>query len=260
MKNEQLLKDFIKYFKKDKYKFEKFCKIFLKWLDFDDVQVTKRNGDGGIDLKCCKREIEQLELHTIDYVVQAKCKKHSNKVTPHDIRDFRGSKTSMAVRKIFITTGNYTKAARAEAADSNQPIILIDGDQLINFCKTLNDTMFDVEYYFNKQKLDDIFTEAETITAEQSVNVIEKRITKNDVRARILRIPSEYKEILKNYKSFDLSINGQKPKKYNISADKVYFGGVTEIYRNFLSNIDFDEGQSIWKYDQEKNLLFVTIK
>lgn len=40
MSDRELREQFIKYFDDDKYKFENFCKIFLKWLDFDDIQVT----------------------------------------------------------------------------------------------------------------------------------------------------------------------------------------------------------------------------
>ena len=61
---------------------------FIKY--FDDIQVTQRRGDGGIDLKCNKKEIEQLNLNTIEYAVQAKCYAINNKVGPRDIRDFRG--------------------------------------------------------------------------------------------------------------------------------------------------------------------------
>ena len=35
MSDKELREEFIKYFDDDKYKFENFCKIFLKWLDFD---------------------------------------------------------------------------------------------------------------------------------------------------------------------------------------------------------------------------------
>ena len=52
----KLLSDFIRYFDDDKYKFESFCKIFLTWLGFDDVVVTPKSGDKGIDLRCTKRE------------------------------------------------------------------------------------------------------------------------------------------------------------------------------------------------------------
>ena len=59
--DNKLLSDFISYFEKDKYKFESFCKIFLTWLGFDDVIVTQKSGDKGIDLRCTKKEIDKLD-------------------------------------------------------------------------------------------------------------------------------------------------------------------------------------------------------
>lgn len=256
MSNKELQEQFIKYFEYDKYKFENFCKIFLKWLDFDDIQVTQRSGDGGIDLKCNKKEIEQLGLNTIEYIVQAKCYKLTHKVGPSDIRNFKGARADMSVRRIFITTSDYTKGAISSAQDPNLPITLINGEKLIEFCKSYADMMFDVCYYFNSQKLDDLFKQEENT----DLKTIERRITKNDVRARILRIPSEYKEMLKDKKFFKLSINGTDYKKYNISSDKAYFGGVTKFYSDFISNIDFQEAHSIWIYDEQKKAFNVTIK
>lgn len=258
MSDKELREQFIKYFDKDKYKFENFCRIFLKWLDFDDIQVTQRRGDGGIDLKCNKKEIEQLNLNTIEYVVQAKCYSINNKVGPGDIRDFRGSKTDMSVRKIFITTSDYTKGAVNEAEDVNQPITLINGSQLINYCKSQGDMMFDVKYYFNINKLNDLFLSEEP--EKNNIKTIERRITKNDVRARILRIPSEYKDLIHNKTKSKISINGEEYKDYNISSDKSYFGGVTKYYKDFISNMDFEEAQSIWYYDEENEAFNVVIK
>ncbi len=258
MSDDELREQFIKYFDDDKYKFENFCKIFLKWLDFDDIQVTQRCGDGGIDLKCNKKEIEQLDLNTIEYVVQAKCYAINNKVGASDIRNFRGSKTDMSVRKIFITTSDYTKGAIYEAKDNNQPITLINGRQLIDFCKSHDDMMFDVKYYLNIDKLNDLFLNEET--EKHNIKTIERRITKNDVRARILRIPSEYKGLIQTKSKYRISINGEAYKDYNISSDKSYFGGVTKFYKDFISNVDFKEAQSIWNYDKNNDAFVVVIK
>lgn len=257
MNDKELREQFIKYFDDDKYKFENFCKILLKWLDFDDIQVTQRRGDGGIDLKCNKKEIEQLNLNTIEYVVQAKCYSINNKVGPSDIRDFRGSKTDMSVRKIFITTSDYTKGAIEEADDTNQPVTLINGSQLIDFCKLHGDKMFDIKYYFSIDKLNDLFLNEED---KNNIKTIERRITKNDVRARILRIPSEYRELIKFKTKYKISINGEIYKEYNISSDKSYFGGVTKYYKDFISNVDFEEAQSIWFYDENNDAFNVIIK
>lgn len=255
MSKEELLDKFTKYFENG-YKFEEFCKMFLNWLNFDDVKVTKRSGDAGIDLTCNKEEIDGLELNIINYVVQAKRYSKSNKVGSKEIRDLKGTSTNNSTRRLFITTSDYTLDAIKEARDNNNPVTLINGKKIIEYLITLQDKVFDVEYIFNKKKLDDLFTSDDI----SNNNSIERRITKNDVRARILRFPSEYKSMLKDKNEFQLSINGTPIKKYKISSDKAYFGGVTSFYKSFISNLDFQEAKSIWNYDSEKNIINVTIK
>lgn len=201
-----------------------------------------------------------MNLNTIEYAVQAKCYAINNKVGPRDIRDFRGSKTDMSVRKIFITTSDYTKGAIEEAYDTNQPVTLINGSQLIDFCKSHGDMMFDIKYYFNVDKLNDLFLDEENDINKDDIKTIERRITKNDVRARILRIPSEYKNLIQSKSKYKISINGETYKDYNISSDKSYFGGVTKHYKDFISNVDFEEGQSIWNYDEKNDVFNVIIK
>lgn len=166
----------------------------------------------------------------------------------------------MSVRKIFITTSDYTKGAIAEAEDTNQPITLINGSQLIDFCKSHGDVMFDVKYYFSVNKLNDLFLNEENERKMDNIKIIERRITKNDVRARILRIPTEYKELTKSKSKYKISINGENYKDYNISSDKSYFGGVTKYYKDFISNVDFEEAQSIWNYDENSDTFNVVIK
>lgn len=254
MNKEQLLEKFINYFDNG-YKFEKFCKILLNWLDFDDIKVTKRSGDNGIDLTCNKKEITALDLNTINYIVQAKCYSKGHKVSSKEIREFKGTTTDTATRRIFITTSDYSKNAIYEASDHNTPVTLINGIKLIEYCISLQDKVFDVKHYFNKEKLDDLFNED-----NQELNIIERKITKNDVRARILRFPSEYKEILKDKKKYMLSINKTTPKYYNLNKDNTYFGGITSFYKDFISNLDFEEARSIWKHDKEKNIIYIEIK
>jgi restriction system protein len=256
MNKDELLDKFTKYFENG-YKFEEFCKVFLNWLNFDDVKVTKRSGDAGIDLTCSKEEIDGLELNAINYVVQAKRFSKSNKVGSKEIRDLKGTSTNNSTRKLFITTSDYTPDAIKEANDNNNLVTLINGDKIIEYLITLQDKVFDVEYVFSKEKLDDLFVNDDK---NNTSNAIERRITKNDVRARILRFPSEYKSMLIDKNKFQLSINGSQIKYFTISSDKTYFGGVTLFYKPFISNLDFQEAKSVWNYDPEKNVIYVTIK
>lgn len=256
MDRNDLLDSFFNYFDNG-YKFEKFCKIFLGWLNFDEIRVTRRSCDFGIDLTCVKNEIADLNLNTIKYIVQAKCYNRNKKVSASEIRAFKGTTTDSSTRRIYITTSDYTSGAIFEASDSNTPVTLINGDKLISYFMSLHDRVFDVSYHFNRERLDDLFNQ---IDGNEDLNVIEGRITKNDVRARILRFPSEYRELFSNVDKFKLVINGTPAKFYNISSDKTYFGGVTCFYRDFISNLDFQEATSIWKYNEDENIIYVDIR
>ncbi|MBQ3475607.1 MAG: restriction endonuclease [Bacilli bacterium] len=259
--DNKLLNDFISYFEKDKYKFENFCKIFLTWLGFDDVIVTQKSGDKGIDLRCTKKEIDKLDTTEIEYIVQAKCYKHGNNVSGPEIRNFKGTRETLGKRRLFITTSDYTSSAKEEASDPNQPVTLINGEKIIDYCKSLGDQVFDIHFSCNKQKLDDLFVEsANDNTVDNKIDEVIKRITKNDVRARILRIPSEYKNDLKGKKKYKLIINGNLKEYFNISSDERYFGGITKYYKTFIQDKDFVDAQSLWKFDKQNEIIYVEIK
>lgn len=259
--DNKLLNDFILYFEKDKYKFENFCKIFLTWLGFDDVIVTQKSGDKGIDLRCTKKEIDKLDTTEIEYIVQAKCYKQGNNVSGPEIRNFKGTRETLGKRRLFITTSDYTSSAKEEASDPNQPVTLINGEKIIDYCKSLGDQVFDIHFSCNKQKLDDLFVEsANDNTVDNKIDEVIKRITKNDVRARILRIPSEYKNGLKGKKKYKLIINGNSEEYFNISSDERYFGGITKYYKTFIKDKDFIDAQSLWKFDKQNEVIYVEIK
>ena len=259
--DNKLLNDFISYFEKDKYKFENFCKIFLTWLGFDDVIVTQKSGDKGIDLRCTKKEIDKLDTTEIEYIVQAKCYKQGNNVSGPEIRNFKGTRETLGKRRLFITTSDYTSSAKEEASDPNQPVTLINGEKIIDYCKSLGDQVFDIQFSCNKEKLDDLFVEnANDDTVNNKIDEVIKRITKNDVRARILRIPSEYKAELKGKKKYKLIINNNPEEYFNISSDETYFGGVTKYYKSFIQDKDFVDAQSLWKFDKQKEVIYVEIK
>lgn len=260
MSDKELLNEFIKYFDEDKYKFENFCKIFLEWLGFDNISVTKRSGDGGIDLKCTKSEIPELNLNSINYIIQAKCKIQENKVDAKSIRDFKGTKSLDSTRRIFITTSDYTSGAINEADDDNNKVTLINGKQIINYLKTLNDKVFDVRYYFNEQNIDALFDNEFKEAMSNNLNTVSRTITKNDVRARILRYPTEYKNYLSNYSKYKLSINKTEPQYYNLDKTKTYFAGVTKFYKDFITNLNFSGSTSMWSFDEKNEIFYVDIK
>ena len=115
--------------------FELFLNYFLKEIGFQEVVTTKYVGDNGIDLTCSKSGIDPQGLDTMNYYVQAKRYKSTNKVQAKEIRDLKGStkrdKQGNVLNNnyinVFITTSSFTKGAIDEAeSNPNMPTILID--------------------------------------------------------------------------------------------------------------------------------------
>lgn len=114
--------------------FERLTQRLLRESGFIHVEVTGRTGDGGIDGKGIARINGLMSFH-----IAFQCKKYKGSVGAPEIRDFRGATVGRADRGMFITTGNFTKAAIKEAnRDGVAPIDLVDGDQLADKLKELN--------------------------------------------------------------------------------------------------------------------------
>lgn len=113
----------------DPYGFERLSMRLLRESGFDEVSVTKKSGDGGID------GFGILKINDLFGIkVAFQCKRYNgNKITAEDIRQFRGTLPANIERGIFITTGQYTRAAIDEAKRSDvKNIDLINGDQFID--------------------------------------------------------------------------------------------------------------------------------
>jgi restriction system protein len=106
--------------------FEELVGELLERIGFEDVEVTKRSGDGGIDVR---------GLLTVGGVTRVKTaiqvKRWANNVPDRIVRELRGS-IGPAEQGLIITTSRFTKAARTEADMTDRaPITLIDGDLLV---------------------------------------------------------------------------------------------------------------------------------
>ena len=113
--------------------FEQFCRRVLRESGFQDVEVTGRSGDGGID------GIGILQVNPlVSFKVLFQCKRYQGAVTPSQIRDFRGAMQGRADKGIVITTGVFTQDARREAIrDGVPPIELVDGEKLVSMLEEL---------------------------------------------------------------------------------------------------------------------------
>jgi len=107
--------------------FERFCQRLLRESGFQEVSITGRSGDGGID------GIGILQVNAlVSFKVLFQCKRYVGSVTVAHVRDFRGAMAGRADKGIIITTGSFTAEARKEAVrDGVPPIELVDGEKLI---------------------------------------------------------------------------------------------------------------------------------
>ena len=110
--------------------FEELCGQLLQAAGFQDVEVTGRSGDGGIDGIGTYRPADLISFHTA-----FQCKRYQGSVSASAVRDFRGSFIGRSERGIIMTTGAFTNSAKEEAARPGANVVdLVDGD---SFCRLL---------------------------------------------------------------------------------------------------------------------------
>ncbi len=107
--------------------FERFCQRLLRESGFQEVTVTGRSGDGGID------GLGILQISSlVSFKVLFQCKRYVGPVTPSQVRDFRGAMQGRADKGIIVTTGSFTSDSKKEAVrDGVPPIELVDGEKLV---------------------------------------------------------------------------------------------------------------------------------
>ena len=113
--------------------FERFCQRLLRESGFQEVSITGRSGDGGID------GVGILQVNPlVSFKVLFQCKRYVGSVTVAQVRDFRGAMAGRADKGIIITTGSFTADSRKEAVrDGVPPIELVDGEKLIGMLEQL---------------------------------------------------------------------------------------------------------------------------
>jgi len=113
--------------------FERFCQRLLRESGFQQVTVTGRSNDGGID------GIGILQVNAlVSFKVFFQCKKYEGTVSPSQVRDFRGAMMGRTDKGIILTTGSFTSEAKREALrDGVPPIELVDGDKLVEMLEQI---------------------------------------------------------------------------------------------------------------------------
>lgn len=112
---------------------ERLCQRLLREADFEQVTVTGRSGDGGID------GIGILEVNPfVSFKVLFQCKRYQGSVSASAVRDFRGAMTGRTDKGLILTTGSFTADAKREAVrDGAPPIELVDGEKLLELFEKL---------------------------------------------------------------------------------------------------------------------------
>lgn len=113
--------------------FERLCQRVLREAGFEQVVVTGRSGDGGID----GHGVLSLNAF-VSFRVLFQCKRYDGSVGPGHVRDFRGAMQGRADKGLILTTGVFSADARREAArDGVPPIELVDGEKLVSLFEEL---------------------------------------------------------------------------------------------------------------------------
>jgi restriction system protein len=107
--------------------FERLCQRILREAGFQQVKVTGRSGDGGID------GVGVLQVNPfVSFRVLFQAKRYQGSVSPSQVRDFRGAMMGRADKGMIITTGTFSADAQDEAVrDGVPPIELVDGVGLV---------------------------------------------------------------------------------------------------------------------------------
>lgn len=134
--------------------FEHFCRHLLLAYDFENVKVTGRTGDEGID----GEGILQINPF-VSSVVVFQCKRYKRSVSREEVSRLRGDAGGRADKAMLITTGTFTGPAKAEAARTTPRIELIDGEQLVAMCEAKQigltpRTVYDINHEFFAQFLE----------------------------------------------------------------------------------------------------------
>ena len=112
----------------DPFAFEHLIKRLLEEMDYQNVEVTSRSSDGGVDVVA---DIE-IGITSVREVVQAK--RHRRAIQRKDLDALPGSLYRFNdVRGTIVTTSRFSKGTQDAAfATGTAPITLVDGEKLVD--------------------------------------------------------------------------------------------------------------------------------
>ena len=110
--------------------FERLAQRVLREAGFRNVEVLGKSGDGGLD------GVGVYRLSLVSFPVFFQCKRYKGSVGAGHVRDFRGAMAGRGEKGLLITTGTFTRDAKAEASrDGAPPVELVDGDEFCGLLK-----------------------------------------------------------------------------------------------------------------------------
>ena len=126
--NKQAREKLLKHIKTMKpYDFENLVSQLLLALGFEEVEVTSRSNDGGIDVRGTLVVGDVIRTR-----LAVQVKRWKNNVQAPVIQQVRGS-LGTHEQGLIITTSDFSKGAREEATRANAtPVGLMDGEQLVD--------------------------------------------------------------------------------------------------------------------------------
>ena len=253
------------------YLFEDFLGLYLPKIGLDEVEITQRSRDGGIDLKAVRKGIGDFGgLDTISYLVQAKRYEPSKKIGVQKIRELRGTLKEGNIG-LFITTADFTDEAYDTAMDrSYKSVVTINGKKLVMSCID-NEIGFVFKPIFSSQQMDKFldkqFKNKKSIQENTSaiirepriIGSVEKEITANDLRVHIISIPkSIFDKIGDNQERIDVIVNDDKSYNLKINRSRKYLSGVAQLHKEF--GLVTDTGIIVpkicrWVYDESNKVV-----
>lgn len=199
---------------------------------------------------------------TENYFIQAKRNKPNKTISPEKIRALRGSMNTYG-KGVFITTASVSNNTKDDALHFNplKPIIVIDGADLVTNCIDL-EIGFSFKPIFSKSSLDILMNDSQATTSNES-DIVEKEITTNDIRARIISIPKFImNRIPQELDEINVSINGDSPIKLSITRGRNYLARVTALFSKY--NLVDENGTAFprkarWFFNAEEEIIHIKL-
>ena len=267
-----ILNDFYKYFETG-FEFEDFLKPFLENIGLTEVVVTKKTGDGGVDLTAIKNGLSEINnVDSVKYRVQAKRFSPTTTIAPEKIDALRGN-LLFNEKGLFITTAKVSDKAKELAVnkDPSKPVFVIDGIDLVRICidKQIG---FAYKPVFSRNALD-LFTNKKTFSVKTENNSkacdklksVDKVITANDIRAHIISVPrfivdqindNEKKHFVK------VIVNNETIVEATFCPNRNYISKITDVLRKYdllLDDGTIVEKTASWSIDN-KQVIYINIK